>query len=229
MTADVETIVVGAGVVGLAAARACALAGQDVLVLEQHPRIGEETSSRNSEIVHAGLYYAPGSLRARLCVRGKEMLYAFCAEAGVAHRRTGKLLVATADGQLGKLNTIAETARRNGVLDVVPMTGAEARRLEPELSCVAALLSPSTGTVDSHGLMLALEGHLEQLGGQVVLRTPVDAIRREPAGGFRLVLAGQAGGEITCARLVLSAGLHATKLARKLQFPSGYVPPETYY
>ena len=177
MTADVESIVVGAGVVGLAVARALAQAGHETMVLEQHALIGSETSSRNSEVIHAGIYYPPGSLRATLCVRGKELLYRFCAENGVAHARCGKLIVATHESQLPKLAAIRETAARNGVADLEPIGGNAARDLEPELACVAALISPSTGIVDSHGLMIALEGHIEANGGSVVLNCPVRAHR----------------------------------------------------
>jgi L-2-hydroxyglutarate oxidase LhgO len=229
MAADVETIVVGAGVVGLAIARALALSGQETMVLEQHDIIGSETSSRNSEVIHAGIYYPPGSLRATLCVAGKEMLYRFCAENGVAHRRITKLLVATNEGQLPKLAGIKATAEKNGVHDLVELSGEEARALEPEVRCVRALLSPSTGVVDSHGLMLALEGHIESHGGQVVLRTPVERLERAGSVGYRLHTGGEAAGSITCRNLVLSAGLHGTKLARTLG-PSGtYRVPETYY
>ena len=147
--ADIETIVVGAGVIGLAVARELSTAGQEVLVLEQHDTIGAEVSSRNSEVIHAGIYYPPGSLRARLCVRGKHLMYAFARENGVAAEPVSKLLVATSDAQLPKLAAFRETAARNGVDDLQPLTGAEARRLEPELRCVAALLSPSTGIIDS--------------------------------------------------------------------------------
>jgi L-2-hydroxyglutarate oxidase LhgO len=229
MTADIESIVIGAGVVGLAAARALAAAGHDVMVLEQHDLIGSETSSRNSEVVHAGIYYPPGSLRATLCVRGKEMLYRFCAENGVAHARCGKLIVATHESQLGKLATIKETAARNGVTDLEPIGGNAARDLEPELACVAALVSPSTGIVDSHGLMIALEGHVETNGGSVVLRCPVERIERDAAGLFRLTTGGENPGTITAKNLVNSAGLHATKLARTLSLGDSYTPPETYY
>lgn len=229
MTADVETIVVGAGVVGLAIARALAVSGQEVLALEQHELIGSETSSRNSEVIHAGLYYPPGSLRATLCVKGKEMLYRFCAENGVPHQRITKLLVATSEAQLPKLKAIKETAEKNGVTDLQPMLGNEARALEPELACVAALLSPSTGVIDSHGFMLALEGHITTHGGQVVLRTLVVAIEIVPNGLFRLTLGGDAAGQITCKNLVLSAGLHASRLAETIVFPSGYRPPPTHY
>jgi len=229
MTADVETIVVGAGVVGLAVARALAEAGHGVLVLEQHALIGSETSSRNSEVIHAGIYYPPGSLRATLCVRGKELLYRFCAENSVPHARCGKLLVATHEHQLPKLAAIRETAAKNGVTDLEPIGGNAARALEPELSCIAALISPSTGVVDSHGLMLALEGNIEAHGGSVVLRCPVERIERTPQGGFRLVTGGEGRGVITCENLVLSAGLHASALAGTLTYGESYRPPATYY
>jgi L-2-hydroxyglutarate oxidase LhgO len=229
MTADVQSIVVGAGAVGLAVGRALAMAGHEVMLLEQHALIGSETSSRNSEVIHAGIYYPPGSLRATLCVRGKELLYAFCAENSVPHARCGKLLVATQESQLPKLAAIKATAEKNGVADLEPLGGNAARALEPELACVGALLSPSTGIIDSHGYMQALEGHIEGHGGSVVLRCPVERIERTPDGLFRLVTGGDNPGAITCRNLVLSAGLHASQLARTLGFDSGYQPPETYY
>ena len=230
MSADVEAIVVGAGAVGLAIARALALAGREVMVLEQHALIGSETSSRNSEVIHAGIYYPPGSLRATLCVRGKELLYRFCAEHAVPHARCGKLLVATLESQLKKLAALEETAARNGVGDLQRLDASAAKALEPELACVAAVLSPSTGVIDSHGYMLALEGHIEASGGSVVLRCPVERIEREAAGGFRLITGGEAAGAITCHLLVISAGLHATALARTLPGGGGgYAPPTTYY
>ncbi len=229
MTADVETIVIGAGVVGLAIARELALRGQDVMVLEQHDIIGSETSSRNSEVIHAGIYYPPGSLRAKLCVEGKKRLYAFCAENGVDHQPITKLLVATAKSQLPKLKGFMETAARNGVDDLQPLTGAEARKLEPEVSCVAALLSPSTGVIDSHGFMLALQGHAETNGAQVVLNTPVERLGITPAGLYAVVTGGEAAATITAKRLVVSAGLHASKIARTLPWSGNYRPPETYY
>jgi L-2-hydroxyglutarate oxidase LhgO len=229
MTADVQSIVVGAGAVGLAVGRALAMAGHEVMLLEQHALIGSETSSRNSEVIHAGIYYPPGSLRATLCVRGKELLYAFCAENSVPHARCGKLLVATQDSQLAKLAAIKATAEKNGVTDLEPLGGNAARALEPELACVGALLSPSTGIIDSHGYMLALEGHIEGRGGSVVLRCPVERVERTPDGLFRLVTGGDNPGAITCRNLVVSAGLHASQLARTLTYGAGYHPPETYY
>ena len=229
MSADVQAIVVGAGVVGLAVARALSAAGRETLVLEQHDLIGSEVSSRNSEVIHAGLYYPPGSLRATLCVRGKKLMYDFARENGVAHDATTKLLVATSEAQLPKLAAIQETARKNGVDDLQALTAAEARALEPELAGAGALLSPSTGIIDSHGFMIALEGHLTSRSGQVVLETPVIAIARGGNGLFTLSLGGTAPGTITCESLVLSAGLHVSKLARTLAFGDRYEVPETYY
>jgi L-2-hydroxyglutarate oxidase LhgO len=229
MAADIESIVVGGGAVGLAVGRALALAGHEVMVLEQHALIGSETSSRNSEVIHAGIYYPPGSLRATLCVRGKELLYGFCAENSVPHDRCGKLLVATADSQLPKLAAIQANARANGVLDLEPLGGNAAKALEPHVSCVAALLSPSTGIIDSHGFMLALQGNIEANGGSVVLRCRVEKIERTPDRLFRLTTGGEAPGTVTCKHLVISAGLHASKLAATLAFGEGYHPPATFY
>ncbi len=229
MAADVEAIIVGAGVVGLAAARALALRGHEVLVIERHERTGSETSSRNSEVVHAGLYYPPGSLRARMCVAGKEQLYRFSAESGVAVQRLGKLLVASCEEERPGLAAIAEAARRNGVTDLVMLSAAEAKAIEPELSCVAACLSPSTGIIDSHGLLMALEGHLAALGGQVQLRTAVTGIQSRDDGSFAVEIAS-AGEQtmITAERLVLTAGLGASALALRIAWPGSYRPPMTY-
>ena len=176
MAADIETIVVGAGVVGLAVARELSLAGQEVLVLEQHDTIGAEVSSRNSEVIHAGIYYPPGSLRATLCVRGKALLYPFAHENGVPHQAISKLLIAVTDAQIPKLAALCATAKKNGVDDLQPLSVADAKKLEPEVACAAAVLSPSTGIVDLHAYMQALEGHLVTRGGQVVLETPVRSI-----------------------------------------------------
>jgi L-2-hydroxyglutarate oxidase LhgO len=228
MLADVDNIVVGAGAVGLAVAHTLALAGRQVVVLEQHQLIGSETSSRNSEVIHAGIYYPPGSLRAVLCVRGKHLLYQFCAENSVAHARCGKLLVATHDSQLPKLAAIRDTAAKNGVRDLEFLAASAAKALEPELACVGALLSPSTGVIDSHAFMLALEGHLEANGGSVILRCPVENIVRDE-GVFHLETGGAAAGDISCNQLVLAAGLHVSRLARTLAFAKPYRPPETYY
>lgn len=229
MAADIETVVVGAGVVGLAIARSLALRGHEVLVLERHDLIGSEVSSRNSEVIHAGLYYPPGSFRARFCVAGKHLLYRYCADAGVSVSRCEKLLVATSEDQLPKLASIRETAARNGVDDLIPLTREEARKLEPEVSCVAALRSPSTGVVDSHGLMIALQGEAEAHGAQVVLQSPVEDLARQPDGLYAITVGGETSATLTCRHLVLSAGLGASKLARMLTYQNGYQPPETYY
>jgi L-2-hydroxyglutarate oxidase LhgO len=230
---DVETIVIGAGVVGLAVARALALAGQEVVVLEQHDLIGSETSSRNSEVIHAGLYYPPGSLRAKLCVQGKHMLYGFCEENGVTVRRCGKLLVATRPEELDKLADIGRTAKANGVDDLVALTGEEARRLEPEAKCEAAFLSPSTGVIDTHGYMVALEGHITTNSGQVVLNTRVTTLGRADDGTFVVgIETDGASDRITCRRLVNAAGLGACKLGAMLfgegATVNGYRVPRMY-
>jgi L-2-hydroxyglutarate oxidase LhgO len=152
---EVEAVVVGAGVIGLAAARALALRGNEVIVLERADTIGVETSSRNSEVIHGGLYYPAGSLKATSCVAGRQALYAYCREHGVPHARLGKLIVATSEAEIPGVERIAAAARANGVADLEWLSAAQAQRLEPELNCVAALLSPSTGIIDSHALMLA--------------------------------------------------------------------------
>jgi L-2-hydroxyglutarate oxidase LhgO len=226
--ADVETAVVGAGVIGLAIGRALALAGQGVLVFERHDRIGTETSSRNSEVIHAGIYYAPGSLRASLCVAGKEMLYRFCAENGVAHQRCGKLLVATQEAQLPQLESIAAIAAKNGVDDLQRLSAADVRALEPEVSCVSAYLSPSTGIIDSHGLMQAIEGHMASRGGAVVLNATVTGISADGEGFAIETLSGGERGTLTARNLVLAGGLGATTLGRMLTYRPDYVVPETY-
>lgn len=226
---DIESVVVGAGAVGLAVGRALARADREVMVLEQHALIGSEISSRNSEVIHAGIYYPTGSLRALLCVRGKELLYQFCSDHAVPHQRCGKLLVATHESQLPKLAQLHRTADANGVRDLEPLSAVAARELEPELACVAALLSPSTGVIDSHGYMLALQGEIEAHGGSVVLRCPVVGIERLAGGGFRLTTGGEDAGSLTCKVLVNSAGLHASRLAASMTPSTGYVPPPTYY
>jgi L-2-hydroxyglutarate oxidase LhgO len=229
MAADIESVVVGGGAVGLAVGRALAIAGHEVMVLERHPLIGSETSSRNSEVIHAGIYYPPASLRARLCVRGKDLMYRFCAQHGVPHQRCGKLLVATEESQLAKLAAIAANARASGVLDLEPLGGNAAKALEPQVRCVAALLSPSTGVLDSHAFMLALQGSIEENGGSVVLRCPVEKIERSADGAFRLTTGGAAPATMTCKHLVISAGLDASKLAATLRFGADYRPPTTFY
>ena len=219
---EVECVVVGAGVIGLAVARALALAGYEVLVLERAYTIGFETSSRNSEVIHGGLYYPVGSLKARSCVAGRQRLYAYCREHGIPHARIGKLIVATSDAEITGLEKIANTARGNGVDDLEWLDQSQARRIEPALHCVAALLSPSTGIIDSHALMLAYQAEAEAAGAMVVLRTPVlsGEVRNE---GFELAIGGDEPTAIRCRFLVNAAGLYAPSLAHAI----GGVPPET--
>jgi L-2-hydroxyglutarate oxidase LhgO len=219
---EIECVVVGAGVVGLATARALAIAGCEVLVLERAYTIGFETSSRNSEVIHGGLYYPPGSLKARSCVEGRQRLYAYCREHGVPHAQIGKLIVATSDAEVVGLEKIAATAGDNGVEDLEWLTASQARSLEPSLRCVTALLSPSTGIIDSHALMLAYQGEAEAAGATIVLRTPVlsGRVKRD---GFELAIGGDDPTTIRCRLLVNAAGLHAPALAQALEG----LPPET--
>ena len=228
MTSALDCVVIGAGVVGLAVARALAQAGHDTLVLERETLIGSATSSRNSEVIHAGIYYPRGSLKARLCVHGKELLYAYCAAHGVAHRRCGKLIVATRPEELDALGRIRRQAADNGVTDLVPLTAGEARAQEPALSCVAALHSPSTGIVDSHGLMLALQGDLETAGGMVAFASPVESAR-VTADGIVLAVGGDEPMELLSRRVVNAAGLHASRLAQRIAgLPPARVPATLY-
>ena len=224
---DIDCIVIGAGVVGLAVARALALQGREVLVAEAAEGIGTGTSSRNSEVIHAGIYYAANSLKARLCVRGKHLLYDYCEARGVPHRRLGKLIVATSDQEAGQLAGIAARALANGVDDMHQIDGVQARRLEPALQCTAALVSPSTGIVDSHALMLAYQGDAENAGAQCVFHTPMLSARALPGGGFEVQFGGADAMTLTCNVLVNAAGLQAPALARRIAgLPTGSVPRE---
>jgi L-2-hydroxyglutarate oxidase LhgO len=214
---QIDAVVIGAGVVGLAVGRALALSGREVLVLESENAIGTGTSSRNSEVIHAGIYYPAGSLKARLCVQGKQMLYAYCAERGVAHQQLGKLIVATSPEQVLALDGIRAKAAANGVHDLQKLTAAQAQALEPALACEAALLSPSTGVVDSHGLMLALQGDMENAGGLLALVSPVQHIGvRHGTATHPIRVTTEDGTEVACKVLVNAAGLHAVSLARSM-------------
>jgi L-2-hydroxyglutarate oxidase LhgO len=223
---EVDCIVVGAGVVGLAVARDLALAGREVLVLEAAEGIGTETSSRNSEVIHAGIYYPKDSLMARACVAGKQLLYAYCAERGVPHANCGKLIVATDEEERGKLASIQARAAANGVPDLRLVDVAEARSLEPALHCTAALLSPSTGIIDSHAYMLALQGDAENAGATFVFHSPVEGGRLVEGGGAELQVGGAEPMALRCRLLVNAAGLHAPRLAGLLEgMPAAHVPP----
>ena len=220
-----QVLVVGAGVVGLAVGRAAALAGHEVIVVEAASGIGTGVSSRNSEVIHAGLYYPTGSKRAYHCPRGRRMLYEFCASHGVPHRKCGKLVVATNDNEASRLDAIIKQARINGVEGVEMIEGAAARRLEPALACTLAMNSPETGIVDSHRYMLALEGDLEDHGGVVALNTPIERIV-QARGGWQVYFGGADPQSITVDAIVNSAGLGAQKLGRATEgYPPERVPP----
>lgn len=223
-----ECVVVGAGVVGLAIARQLAQAGVEVVVLESAGDIGTGTSSRNSEVIHAGIYYSAGSLMAQLCVSGKQKLYAYCDDHGVPYRRCGKLIVATTESENGKLASIRSHAEANGVHDLQTLTGDGARALEPALNCTGALLSPSTGIIDSHAYMLALRGDIEDAGGMVAFQAPLRHAK-STADGFEIDVGGDAPMTIGCRLLVNSAGLSAPAIARAIDGVSLDKIPTAYY
>ena len=223
---SVECVVVGAGVVGLAIARALALAGREVIVLERHARIGEETSSRSSEVIHAGLYYPTGSLKARLCVAGKAQLYAYCRSRGVEHKKCGKVIVAIDESQLGKLEALQRRGRENGVNDLEWLDAKRLGRLEPAVRGIAALWSPSTGIIDTHGLMQAFVADLESAGGIVAAKSELVAGRAR-ADRIELMIASGGVTSIVAAQVVVNAaGLGATRAARALE---DLATPETRY
>jgi L-2-hydroxyglutarate oxidase LhgO len=225
---EVECIVVGAGVVGLAVARALALAGRDVIILDAGPGIGTETSSRNSEVIHAGIYYPANSFMARFCVAGRRALYAYCAQKGVPHRNCGKLIVATNAQEDAMLAGIQRRAEANGVEGMRVLTAEEAIAMEPNLRCTSALHSPATGIIDSHAYMLALQGDAENAGAVCVFLSPVigaHAVR----GGFEVAVGGSEPMHLRCRLLVNAAGLHAPFVARHIEgMPQDRVP-KAYY
>lgn len=227
MTEQIDCIVIGAGVVGLAVARALAQTGLETIVLESQDAIGTGTSSRNSEVVHAGIYYPQGSLKARLCVRGRDALYSYCDQHGIAFKRCGKLIVATSNDQIPALQAIAAAAAANGVDDLVWLTSDQAQAKEPALNCVAALESPSTGIVDSHSLMVTLQGELEAAGGMVAFCSPLVAgqVLAGGAEGTLLHVGGDEAMTIQARYVVNCAGLHALDIAHRLDgLPSESIP-----
>jgi L-2-hydroxyglutarate oxidase LhgO len=226
----VDAVVIGAGVVGLAVARALALcpkfADKELLVLEAANAIGTGTSSRNSEVIHAGIYYPAGSLKAQLCVEGKAMLYDYCEDRGIGFKRCGKLIVATNHAQVAQLQGIIAKAAANGVNDLVLLTREQARALEPQLECVAAVHSPSTGIIDSHALMLSLQGDFENAGGLTVINSAVAGVFIA-SDAIKIVM--QDGTEIHTKTLINAAGLSAPLIARSMQGLDAKFVPQAYY
>jgi L-2-hydroxyglutarate oxidase LhgO len=224
VTTRIDAVVVGAGAIGLAIARALARAGREVVVLERERAPAQHTSSRNSEVLHAGLYYPPGSLKARLCVQGRAALVRYCSDRGIAHRLVGKLVVATRDAQRPALAALHARALANGAPDVRLVDAAEIRSLEPHVRAVAGLLSPATGILDTHGLMRALWADAEVHGAMLALATPFERAQVRAGGGFR-VWAG--GTRLRCALLVDAAGLGAPEVAAAIDgLPPGHVPEQ---
>ena len=231
---NTDCIVIGAGVVGLAVARRLAQAGREVLVLDAHPAIGMETSSRNSEVIHAGLYYASGSLKASLCVAGREAMYAYCAERGIAHRRCGKLVVATSAAQHGRLAAIAAQAAANGCAEVGMISAADAQAMEPALRCTAALHSPMTGIIDSHGYMLSLQGDAERAGAVFAFNSRVLRGTADADGIVLQVGQTDAGDEAEAyslhAEIVVNcAGLWASRIASSITGLEASGIPQTWF
>lgn len=223
---QIDCVVIGAGVVGLAVARALALGGREVFVVEAHAAPGMETSSRNSEVIHAGLYYPTGSLKAALCVSGRDALYAYCAERGVPFRRCGKLIVATAEEQRPKLAAILAQAHANGCAEVVELGARQARALEPALACVAALSSPATGIIDSHALMLALQGDAENAGALFAFDSRIIGGSTTAKGVVLKVRSGDGDEmEFEAASVVNCGGLWAPRVAAHIMgLDDGSVP-----
>ncbi len=227
-SAEVECVVVGAGAVGLAVARALARAGREVVVLERADAIGSGISARNSEVIHGGIYYPAGSLKARLCVEGRRMLYDYLERHGLAHRRCGKLIVANGTAQEAELERLAERGRENGVEGLAALTSAQARALEPALRCTAALASPETGILDAHGFMLSLRGEIEDAGGAIALASPLVGAEAE-AEGFTLHVGGAAPMRLRARMLVDSAGLSAPAVAARIEGLGVKHVPQAHY
>ena len=231
MSADIyqtDCVVIGAGAVGLACAAELARRGRDVLVLEAANGIGSGISSRNSEVIHAGMYYPTGTLKHVMCVKGRRKLYAYLGARGVAHRKFGKLIVATDAAEEAKVAAIHKLAAENGVENCTLLSAAELKALEPHVHGVSAMLSPETGIVDSHGYMLALLGEVESHGGSLALNAPVIRGEALAGGGFEIEIGGVAPAHIRCNTLVNSAGLNAQAVARSIAgIPESTIPPLT--
>jgi L-2-hydroxyglutarate oxidase LhgO len=228
VTETVDCVVIGAGVVGLACARALALRGREIIVLEQAEAIGTETSSRHSEVIHAGIYYEPGSLKARFCVEGKLKMYRFMDERGIPYKRLGKLIAATSENQIGALHQIKARAEKNGVMDLEFLSHNEVTAREPELRCITALWSPSTGVADSHAFMLGLQGDAEDQGAMIAFFAPVE--RGTVADDGIILEVGGAGAMTLKAKTVVNAaGLHTQSLTHAFEgFPKDRIPPWHY-
>ena len=228
VTEQVDCAVIGAGVVGLAIARELAIAGREVIVLEAADAIGTHTSSRNSEVIHAGLYYSRGSLKARLCASGKWMLYDYCAGHGVPHSNIGKIVVAVTEDEIATLKSYVQKAEANGIRDLRWLSCEELRDLEPAVECVAGFLSPSTGIVDSHALMLAYQGNAENHGASVVFKSPVES-GTVCGDGIVLNVGGDEPMTIACRSVVNCAGLFAQNVARSIEgIPASSIPPQYF-
>ena len=228
MQFNVDAVIIGAGVIGLACARKLAAAGLETLVLEKESQIGQGISSRNSEVIHAGLYYPPGSLKARLCRTGREQLYAYCGSHSIPHRQTGKLVVASSEEQVAALTLIADRAKTNGCSEVCLIDGFAAMKIEPELNCVMALHSPRTGIIDSHALMVSLLGDLQKAGGTLAVCTAIDS--GDVSNGFILVRTrGEEACEINASYVINSAGLDAPRVASSFQNLPGNTIPQPCY
>jgi L-2-hydroxyglutarate oxidase LhgO len=228
MLEKVDCVVIGAGVVGLAVARALAMAGREVIILEAAEGIGTHTSSRNSEVIHAGLYYPKGSLKARLCVEGKETLYEYCREHGVPHERIGKVVVASDESEIPAVRSYVEKATANGVRDLRWLSPAELLEMEPAVRCVAGFLSPSTGIIDSHALMLAYQGDAENHGAGIVFHSPVQSglVRDD---GIVLNVGGKEPMSLLCSTVINSAGLFAQNVSHSIEgIPAKTIPPQYF-
>ena len=222
---DFDAVVVGAGAVGLACGRALAKRGLSVLVLEKEPHIGRGVSSRNSEVIHGGLYYPTGSLKAQFCVEGRRALYAFLESHNVDSRKCGKLVVATEEAEVDRVEAIFQQAAANGVEGLEHLTGAQARALEPGLNAHSAILSPESGVFDSHGYMLALQGEIEDAGGSVVVSTPFERAEPLAGGGFTIIAGGEGGATLTTRLLATAPGLAAQAVAARIAgYPADRIP-----